>query len=141
MTSLAILLRRARIRPLCRPVLSRYTSSGGENGPVTVPAFKAGDSALRESNGGFDSHTLPPTLFCPPRLAAESARSKPQRTMAAALSIESLPHLVIEGAVPVAASVPADGIPHDPVFAAPVVRHLAADFPQLGEEAHAHAFV
>jgi hypothetical protein len=29
---------------------------------VTVPAFKAGDSALRESNGGFDSHTLPPYL-------------------------------------------------------------------------------
>lgn len=29
---------------------------------MTVPAFKAGDSALRESNGGFDSHTLPPHL-------------------------------------------------------------------------------
>jgi len=37
-----------------------YNFPGGENGPVTVPAFKAGDSALRESNGGFDSHTLPP---------------------------------------------------------------------------------
>ena len=36
---------------------------GGENGPVTVPAFKAGDSAPSESNGGFDSHTLPPYLF------------------------------------------------------------------------------
>ena len=29
-------------------------------GPVTCPAFKAGDSALRDPNGGFDSHTLPP---------------------------------------------------------------------------------
>jgi len=29
---------------------------------VILPAFKAGDSALRESNGGFDSHTLPPHL-------------------------------------------------------------------------------
>jgi len=27
---------------------------------VIFPAFKAGDSALRGSNGGFDSHTLPP---------------------------------------------------------------------------------
>jgi len=39
-----------------------YNPNGGEMGPVTCPAFKAGDSALRESNGGFDSHTLPPTL-------------------------------------------------------------------------------
>jgi len=29
---------------------------------VTFPAFKAGDSALRESNGGFDFHTPPPYL-------------------------------------------------------------------------------
>jgi hypothetical protein len=35
---------------------------GGERGPVIFPAFKAGDSALRGSNGGFDSHTLPPIL-------------------------------------------------------------------------------
>jgi hypothetical protein len=28
---------------------------------VTLPAFKAGDSVLRGPNGGFDSHTLPPT--------------------------------------------------------------------------------
>src|SRR5215469_14382284 len=35
---------------------------GGERGPVTFPAFKAGDSALRGSNGGFDFHTPPPTL-------------------------------------------------------------------------------
>jgi hypothetical protein len=30
-------------------------------GPLIFPAFKAGDSALSESNGGFDSHTLPPS--------------------------------------------------------------------------------
>jgi len=29
---------------------------------VTSPAFKAGDSVLSGSNGGFDSHTLPPYL-------------------------------------------------------------------------------
>ena len=28
---------------------------------MIFPAFKAGDSTLRGSNGGFDSHTLPPT--------------------------------------------------------------------------------
>jgi hypothetical protein len=28
---------------------------------VTFPAFKAGDSVLRGSNGGFDFHTLPPS--------------------------------------------------------------------------------
>jgi len=39
-----------------------YTPSGGERGPVTSPAFKAGDSVLSGSNGGFDSHTLPPTI-------------------------------------------------------------------------------
>ena len=38
-----------------------YNPCGGENGPVTVAAFKAADSALRGSNGGFDSHTPPPT--------------------------------------------------------------------------------
>jgi hypothetical protein len=36
--------------------------NGGERGPVTFPAFKAGDSALRESNGGFDFHTPPPQV-------------------------------------------------------------------------------
>jgi hypothetical protein len=41
-----------------------YNPWGGENGPVTVAAFKAADSALRGSNGGFDSHTPPPrSLF------------------------------------------------------------------------------
>ena len=39
-----------------------YNPCGGENGPVTVAAFKAADSALRGSNGGFDSHTPPPHL-------------------------------------------------------------------------------
>jgi len=29
---------------------------------VTFPAFKAGDSVLRGSNGGFDFHTPPPTM-------------------------------------------------------------------------------
>src|SRR5215469_1910051 len=33
---------------------------GGEWGPVTFPAFKAGDSSLRGWNGGFDFHTPPP---------------------------------------------------------------------------------
>jgi hypothetical protein len=36
---------------------------GGEKGPVILPVFKAGDSALREPSGGFDSHTLPPILL------------------------------------------------------------------------------
>jgi len=30
---------------------------------VTFPAFKAGDSALREPSGEFDSHTLPPIFM------------------------------------------------------------------------------
>src|SRR5260370_14254591 len=37
-----------------------YTSPGGERGPVTSPAFKAGDSVLSGPNGGFDFHTPPP---------------------------------------------------------------------------------
>ena len=46
---------------------SRFSSpailhSGGERGPVISPAFKAGDSVLSGSNGGFDSHTLPPII-------------------------------------------------------------------------------
>jgi hypothetical protein len=48
-------------RPLRR--LS-YTGCGGEKGPVTFPAFKAGDSFLRGPNGGFDSHTPPPNIVC-----------------------------------------------------------------------------
>ena len=43
-----------------------YTSCGGENSPVTVAAFKAADSVLRGSNGGFDSHTPPPILWMIP---------------------------------------------------------------------------
>jgi hypothetical protein len=39
-----------------------YTLTGGERGPVTFPVFKAGDSVLRGSNGGFDFHTPPPLL-------------------------------------------------------------------------------
>jgi hypothetical protein len=35
---------------------------GGERGPVTFPAFKAGDAVLRGPGGGFDFHTLPPDL-------------------------------------------------------------------------------
>jgi hypothetical protein len=50
--------RRRRFQPIRS--LS-YTGGGGEKGPVTFPAFKAGDSFLRGSNGGFDSHTPPPT--------------------------------------------------------------------------------
>src|SRR5260370_28203340 len=44
------------------PPVPSYTVPGGEKSPVTFPAFKAGDSVLRGSNGGFDSHTLPPYL-------------------------------------------------------------------------------
>ena len=45
--------------PTCSKVLRIFL--GGERGPVTFPVFKAGDSVLRGSNGGFDSHTLPPS--------------------------------------------------------------------------------
>ena len=41
---------------------NHYTFCGGAKGPVILPAFKAGDSALREPSGGFDSHTLPPQI-------------------------------------------------------------------------------
>ncbi len=40
-----------------------YTACGGERGPVISPVFKAGDSVLRGSNGGFDALTLPPSPF------------------------------------------------------------------------------
>jgi hypothetical protein len=54
--------RRGRGRRNLKPrAADPYTYSGGERGPVTFPVFKAGDSVLRGSNGGFDSHTLPPT--------------------------------------------------------------------------------
>ena len=47
--------------PMCsKPFRIIY---GGEWGPVTFPAFKAGDSSLRGSNGGFDFHTPPPYLL------------------------------------------------------------------------------
>src|SRR5271166_2788439 len=51
-----------------RPIRTlSYTGLGGEKGPVTFPAFKAGDSFLRGPNGGFDSHTPPPLLPIPHR--------------------------------------------------------------------------
>ena len=51
-----------------RPIRTlSYTGCGGEKGPVTFPAFKAGDSFLRGPNGGFDSHTPPPPLSIPRR--------------------------------------------------------------------------
>ena len=43
-----------------------YNGHGGERGPVTLPAFKAGDPFLRGTGGGFDSHTLPPPSFLRP---------------------------------------------------------------------------
>jgi site-specific recombinase XerD len=39
---------------------SHRITRGGERGPVTFPAFKAGDAVLRGPSGGFDFHTLPP---------------------------------------------------------------------------------
>src|SRR5207245_9631228 len=48
--------------PSRQPALPSYTVTGGEKSPVTFPAFKAGDSVLRGSNGGFDYHTPPPHL-------------------------------------------------------------------------------
>jgi hypothetical protein len=42
--------------------LNLLQKNGGEGGPVTFPAFKAGDSTLREPNGGFDFHTPPPKI-------------------------------------------------------------------------------
>jgi hypothetical protein len=35
---------------------------GGERDPVILVAFKAIDPVLRGRDGGFDSHTLPPTI-------------------------------------------------------------------------------
>src|SRR5271165_3799321 len=58
-----------------RPIRTlSYTGLGGEKGPVTFPAFKAGDSFLRGPNGGFDSHTPPP--LCPVSTLAESVVAK-----------------------------------------------------------------
>jgi hypothetical protein len=55
-----------------------YNPCGGENGPVTVAAFKAADSVLRGSNGGFDSHTPPPTniqCLCVPAAAGKESHA------------------------------------------------------------------
>src|SRR5271165_819579 len=57
-----------------RPIRTlSYTGCGGEKGPVTFPAFKAGDSFLRGPNGGFDSHTPPPS---PLRIVIRSSATK-----------------------------------------------------------------
>ena len=59
-----------QLRPLLTPpLLSNLPTQtnpprimrGGERGPVTFPAFKAGDAFLRGTSGGFDFHTPPPT--------------------------------------------------------------------------------
>src|SRR5258708_13467289 len=52
--------RRSKLRAFGKLCTLDDTNCGGAGAPVILPAFKAGDSALRESNGGFDSHTLPP---------------------------------------------------------------------------------
>ena len=41
---------------------SKNLCAGGARGPVTLPAFKAGDPVHSGPGGGFDSHTLPPYL-------------------------------------------------------------------------------
>src|SRR5258708_36179801 len=52
--------RRPKLRAFGKLCTLDDTNCGGAGAPVILPAFKAGDSALRESNVGFDSHTLPP---------------------------------------------------------------------------------
>jgi len=47
------------------PYSESLASSGGERGPVTFPAFKAGDAFLRGTGGGFDFHTPPPKSGVP----------------------------------------------------------------------------
>src|SRR5689334_8975881 len=44
------------------PVSHPYNRGGGARDPVILPVFKAGDPFLRGVDGGFDSHTLPPTF-------------------------------------------------------------------------------
>ncbi len=39
---------------------------------MILPVFKAGDPALRGSDGGFDSHTLPPTFTNHPTFSSLS---------------------------------------------------------------------
>jgi hypothetical protein len=57
------------------PCATMTPRGGGARGPVILPVFKAGDPALRGSDGGFDSHTLPPSFVRYARLG-ESAHSK-----------------------------------------------------------------
>jgi hypothetical protein len=45
--------------------ISRYYRGGGERGPVTFPAFKAGDAFHSGTGGGFDFHTPPPNVGYP----------------------------------------------------------------------------
>src|SRR5437588_20153 len=41
----------------------RLKSSGSAEGPVILPVFKTGGGHLRGVCGGFDSHSLPPTIL------------------------------------------------------------------------------
>ena len=43
---------------------------------MTFPAFKAGDPALCGSDGGFDSHTLPPDLSVRESSMARNIRNR-----------------------------------------------------------------
>jgi len=54
---------------------------------VTFPAFKAGDSALRGSNGGFDFHTPPPTIRC---FMCKLQRSKTSRHLGVTVQVERI---------------------------------------------------
>ena len=51
---------RQKIESQCGPL---HNPCGSARGPVILPNFKLGDPSLRGRNGGFDSHTLPPTYF------------------------------------------------------------------------------
>lgn len=68
-----------------------YTSRGGENGPVTVAAFKAADSVLRGSNGGFDSHTPPPTIKSGLRSLQRVVRNGCPEDLLVVAPLQSLP--------------------------------------------------
>jgi len=49
------------VRQSAAQAASAILLPGGEKGPVTFPAFKAVDTFLRGTHGGFDSHTPPPS--------------------------------------------------------------------------------
>src|SRR5712692_2461454 len=68
---------RRKLRTSTKPRnMTGLRADGGEKGPVTFPAFKAGDPALRGSDGGFDSHTLPPYLFGIHKVTVGARRQK-----------------------------------------------------------------